>query len=172
MISDAADEKNSEQLEVENCVLPLDLWYDTDQHLWLRSEDNDCITIGLTDMAQTLAGKLLYVTPRKSGSIKAANKSLAVYEAAKWLGVIRVPFPSTIISHNQAVQDEAFLVNQFPYSKGWILKIKPDEKVDFSEYYISAEEAAVTYRKQMNEETIPDCVHCLGFSEDSGEVND
>jgi glycine cleavage system H protein len=148
-------------LSVENCILPRGLYYDVHQHLWLRPESDDTFTIGLTDMAQTLAGKILYLTPKEIGLPRKANKPLLVYEAAKWLGVVRVPFPCTIVAHNPAVLHKAQLVNQAPYGEGWLLRIRPTEEVDILDYFVPAETAAEIYTEYLTEGIIKDCVHCL-----------
>ena len=50
--------------EYRGCELPEDLWYDLD-YLWVRPNDDGTFTIGLTDPAQTMAGRVVAATFRK-----------------------------------------------------------------------------------------------------------
>ncbi len=148
---------------VQNCIIPHDLWYDTEQHLWLRDEGDGTWTIGLSDMAQTLGGKVLHYKPWKKGVRRKAKKPVVMLEAAKWLGVIRVPFPSEIAGINEELLKDTYMINQFPYTKGWLIRIKPDEGVDVPSFYVSGEEAGKLYAAHFEEWQLSECVHCLGF---------
>ncbi len=150
-------------LEARNCIIPKDRFYDPVKHQWIKAEEDGTLVMGLTDVAQTLAGKLLHVTPKPAGTHRDANKSLVVYEAAKWIGVINVPFDSTVVAHNPKVVADAFIVNQFPYADGWIIRLRPDEAVDLSQHFVSPEDAQAIYAAQLDEGIIDDCVHCIGF---------
>ncbi len=160
MPSDTDDRKS---YHARNCIIPRDRFYNPVKHQWIRAEDDGTLVLGLTDVAQTLAGKLLHVTPKPVGAHRDANKSLVVYEAAKWIGVINVPFACTVVEHNPKVVTDAFTVNQFPYADGWIIRIRPDEAVDLSLHFASPEDAQAIYATQLDEGAIDDCVHCVGF---------
>jgi glycine cleavage system H protein len=41
--------------QVNNCNLPEDLYYWPEKHIWVRPEDDGTITVGITDVAQSLA---------------------------------------------------------------------------------------------------------------------
>jgi len=99
------------RVTVSDCIIPTDRFYETRLHLWLRPENDGSVTVGLTDMAQTLAGKILHCTSKPLGLSRPANKPVAILEAAKWLGVIRVPFASTIVGSNELVPASASLIN-------------------------------------------------------------
>ena len=43
------------------CDIPEDLFYHPDYDCWVRFEADQTVTLGMTDIAQTLAGKLLHV---------------------------------------------------------------------------------------------------------------
>lgn len=45
-------------IEYNGCELPEDLWYDLD-YLWARPNDDGTFTVGLTDPAQTMAGRVV-----------------------------------------------------------------------------------------------------------------
>ncbi len=146
---------------IRDCVLPLDLFYDTRNHLWIREEEKNILQVGLTDMAQTLAGKILYITPREK-TFRKANKPLTVLEAAKWMGVIRLPFDTTINAYNTEVLDSPFTVNQFPYTRGWIVKLKVESDA-WRQHFLPGDKAVELYHEKFDEWKLVDCVHCVGF---------
>ena len=53
--------------EYQGCELPEDLWYDLD-YLWARPNDDGTFVVGMTDPAQTMAGRVVAATFRKVGS--------------------------------------------------------------------------------------------------------
>ncbi len=152
-----------EHFTLHNCILPKELLYETKNHLWLREEDNKTYTVGITDMAQTMAGKVLHFRPWKPGSLRPANKPLAMLEAAKWLGVIRLPFAVEIVDYNIELEKEAFLINQFPYHHGWIIRVRPQDEVEARNLLLNAEQAYLAYRQHFKDWNLTECVHCVGF---------
>ena len=52
---------------VRNCLLPSDLLYDVPTNIWVRELDDGMVEIGMTDIAQTLAGSIIHCRPKKVG---------------------------------------------------------------------------------------------------------
>jgi len=152
-----------EYYELHHCILPKNLLYETKNHLWLKKEDDGLYTVGITDMAQTMAGKVLHFRPWKPGSVRPANKPLAMLEAAKWLGVIRLPFAVQIADYNKELEKEAFLINQFPYQRGWIIRVRPEDEKEVQTRLLGAEAALKAYKEHFEDWNLTDCVHCVGF---------
>lgn len=66
---------------VRNCILPEDLSDDVEQDLWMRLDAPDRVTLGLTDVGQTRAGRILIVTMRRRpGDRVRRGQVLAVLE--------------------------------------------------------------------------------------------
>ena len=112
-------------VEYRGCELPEDLYYDLD-YVWARPEDDGSFTIGLTDPAQTMAGRVQYVRFRKPGSHREAGRPVGRLESGKWAGGIPAPFDGTILELNQAVADDPGLVNVAPYTDAWLVRMQPD----------------------------------------------
>ena len=108
------------------CELPEDLWYDLD-YLWARPNDDGTFTLGLTDPAQTMAGRVVAATFRKPGTHRGAGRNLATLESGKWVGGVPAPFDGTIASINPAVENDPGLVNVAPYGDAWLVRIRPDD---------------------------------------------
>ncbi len=112
--------------EYNGCELPEDLWYDLD-YLWARPNDDGTLTIGLTDPAQTMAGRVVAATFRKPGTHRASGRHLGTLESGKWVGGIPAPFAGTIERVNPAVVADPGLVNVAPYTDAWLMALRPDD---------------------------------------------
>jgi glycine cleavage system H protein len=147
---------------VRNCVLLRNLYYDIPNHIWLRQEPNDCLTLGFTDVAQTTAGKILIISYRPVGRHYRKGKALAVVESAKWLGPLRTPVAGTLVAVNQTLPKDVGWINRSPYRKGWVARVAPDDPTDIQQY-LTGEAALAAYEAFMETHHLDDCIHCEGY---------
>ena len=106
--------------------IPQQLQY-TRTHEWIRKED-DHVTIGITDHAQTMLGDLVYVElPEPEASLE-SGQECAVVESVKAASDVYCPIPGEVIEVNDAVIENPQLINQDPYGKGWLFRVKPFDK--------------------------------------------
>ena len=148
---------------VRNCVLPRDLYYKVEEHLWLRVNADGSVTLGLTDAAQTLAGAILYVNPRAVGKMYERNKTIATVESGKWIGVMRAPVAGTLLEANPLVLADAGLINRSPYKQGWIVRLAPTQLEEDLQFLVTGEAALVAYEDFMEQRNLSECIHCEGF---------
>jgi glycine cleavage system H protein len=128
---------------IEGCNFPEEgFLYDVENQMWVRFDEDGSITSGLTDIGQHIAGSLLYVKPKKPGSSVKKSKRIAIIESGKYVGPINAPLSGEVIELNQAVVDDAGLVNRDPYGEGWIFRLKP-EKLEKERPSLLAGRAAV-----------------------------
>ena len=107
---------------------PKDLKY-SEEHEWIRVEDNIGV-VGITDYAQGELGDVVYVELPEIGKKVNQGEVLGTIEAVKAVSELYSPASGEVIEINHNLEDEPALVNQFPYSDGWLVKIKlsnPDE---------------------------------------------
>jgi len=112
--------------QYQGCELPEDLWYDLD-YLWARPNADGTFTLGLTDPAQTMAGRVVAATLRKPGTHRAAGRHVGTLESGKWVGGIPAPFDGTIDAVNPTVTARPGLVNVAPYTDAWLMTFRPDD---------------------------------------------
>ena len=148
---------------VHNCILPLDLYYKVEEHIWVRVEENGEVTLGYTDVAQTTAGGILHVTFRSVGKFYPRGKVVAVVESSKWLGALRTPVAGTLVATNPEVAQDAGLVNRSPYRRGWLVRLRPENLERDLADLVTGEEAIRAYERLMVEKNLDDCVHCEGY---------
>lgn len=102
----------------------------TQEHEWLRVEDDGSVTVGITDYAQDHLGDLVYVQLPEAGREFAKGEEAAVIESVKTAGEILMPVAGTVIESNAALADEPGKVNEDPMGAGWFFKFKPSEDID------------------------------------------
>ena len=103
--------------------LPGDLLY-TNDHEWLRREDDGTVTIGITEHAQDLLGDLVFVETPEVGSSYAVGDDCAVVESVKAASDVYSPLSGDIVEANQGLADTPESINSDPYGEGWIFKMK------------------------------------------------
>jgi len=149
--------------EVKNCLLPDDLYYSVENSLWVRDLEDGTAEIGMTDIAQTLAGAVLHCTAKKVGKTVKKGKSLATVESGKWVGPVRSPFTGEIVAVNEKVAADPPLLNRSPYKNGWIVRIRPENmSADLSEL-VQGEAALKGFEQYLTEKDLGECIHCEGF---------
>uniref|UniRef100_A0A7C5RU85 Glycine cleavage system protein H n=1 Tax=Thermomicrobium roseum TaxID=500 RepID=A0A7C5RU85_THERO len=148
---------------VHRCILPLDLHYRIEQHQWVRVEADGTVTLGYTDVAQTVAGRILHVTFRPTGRHDAHDATVAVVESAKWLGAYRTPVSGLLLETNAALLEDPELVNRSPYRRGWLVRLQPDDLEHDLADLLTGHEAIAASDVFMSRRGLDDCVHCEGY---------
>ncbi|MGA2529697.1 MAG: glycine cleavage system protein GcvH [Acidimicrobiales bacterium] len=111
---------------VNNCNIPDDLYYVVGKHVWAR-RDGDLVTVGMTDVAQSLAKTILAVTPKATGKAVQKGRNIATVESGKWVGPVTAPISGEIVEVNEALAASPSLVNSDPYGAGWVARLRPSE---------------------------------------------
>jgi len=111
--------------------LPGDLLY-TNDHEWLRREDDGSITIGVTDHAQAALGDLVYVELPEVGQDVESGGDMAVVESVKAASDVYSPIDGTVVAINEDLADDPEKANADPYGDGWIVRVQPSGDVDES----------------------------------------
>lgn len=115
-------EKAGEVMKVGAWNFPEELLYD-DHHQWLKREGNK-ITIGLSDYGQYTRGDILYLSLPTLGTQLKAGEAVGSLETGKWVGRFYAPQTGEICAVNAEVQENSRLINEDPYGRGWLFKIK------------------------------------------------
>lgn len=109
--------------------LPGDLLY-TEEHEWLRREDDGSVTIGITDHAQSALGDLVYVELPEVGQDVDLAGEMAVVESVKAASDVYAPISGNILAVNEALGDDPEKINTDPYEDGWIVRLQPADSID------------------------------------------
>ncbi|MEO2016413.1 MAG: glycine cleavage system protein GcvH [Fuerstiella sp.] len=103
--------------------VPNELKY-TLSHEWVRLDDGDIVTVGITDYAQNEMTELVYVELPDLGRQFSAKDEIAVVESVKSASDIYAPVSGEVVEVNDALADDAATVNNSPFDKGWLFKLK------------------------------------------------
>ena len=113
----------------------------TEEHEWLRIEDDGLVTVGITDFAQGHLGDLVYVQLPEIGKEIGKGEEAAVIESVKAASEIMMPAAGVVVDVNTMLADEPGKVNEDPTGAGWFFKMKVNEP---SELGSLMDEAAYT----------------------------
>ncbi|MFZ5519338.1 MAG: glycine cleavage system protein GcvH [Candidatus Zhuqueibacterota bacterium] len=102
--------------------IPKDLLY-TEEHEWVLVEGG-VATIGITDYAQGELGDIVFVELPNAGDPAKQMEPFGTIEAVKAVSDLFSPVSGEITEVNELLQDRPELINQDPYDKGWMIKVK------------------------------------------------
>ena len=92
--------------------------------------EGDLVVTGISDHAQDALGDLVYVEAPEVGTQLTAGQQAGVVESVKTASDIHAPVSGEVVEVNSALEDDPDFVNDDPYGKGWIYKIKADNIAD------------------------------------------
>ncbi|MDR0694150.1 MAG: glycine cleavage system protein GcvH [Prevotellaceae bacterium] len=102
--------------------IPTNLKYTRD-HEWVQVE-GEVATAGITDYAQSQLGDIVFVDVPSAGETLLQGEVFGAIEAVKTVADAFMPLSGEVIEVNGALESEPQLVNQDPYGKGWLIRIK------------------------------------------------
>lgn len=106
----------------------------TQEHEWLRVEDDGLVTVGITDYAQDHLGDIVYVQLPEAGKEVAKGEEAAVIESVKTAGEILMPAAGLVTEINTTLADEPGKVNEDPLGAGWFFKFKANQASDLNSF--------------------------------------
>ncbi len=115
---------------------PANLKY-TDDHEWIRIEENHIAYVGITDFAQSELDELVYIEVETVGEELEKGDVFGTVEAVKTTSDLFMPVSGKILEFNPKLDesegDDPTLVNQDPYGDGWIIKIELSDPGELDE---------------------------------------
>lgn len=99
----------------------------TKEHEWV-SAGEDVVTVGITDYAQEQLGDVVYIDLPSVGSTVTQFEAFGSIESVKAASDLYAPVSGTVVEVNEGLRDQPELVNQSPYDKAWLLKVKLEDK--------------------------------------------
>ncbi|HMI31278.1 MAG TPA: glycine cleavage system protein GcvH [Candidatus Limnocylindrales bacterium] len=102
--------------------VPKDLRY-TKEHEWVRLKGDEA-EVGITDFAQGELGDVVFVELPSVGTRLAQMKSFGTIDAVKTVSDLFAPVTGEVTAVNTDLKDNPALINQSPYEKGWMIRIR------------------------------------------------
>ena len=104
--------------------IPEDLRY-TENHEWVRLENNGAVTVGISEYAQDALGDIVYVDLPDVGRSIEVGESIAEVESTKSVNDVYAPLSGVVATVNEPLMDAPELVNTDPFGDGWFVTITP-----------------------------------------------
>ena len=104
----------------------------TEEHEWIRVE-GDIAYVGISDYAQEQLGDIVFVDTTTEGETLEKGEVFGTIEVVKTISDLFLPVAGEVLEQNEALADNPELVNQDPYGKGWLVKIKPNDANDIND---------------------------------------
>ena len=92
-------------------------------HEWVKTE-GETATVGITEYAQSQLGDVIYLELPAVGQQLDAGGRLGVIESVKAASDLYSPVGGEVTEANAELKDHPEYVNQDPYGKGWIIKLR------------------------------------------------
>jgi len=92
-------------------------------HEWVK-QDGATATVGISEYAQSQLGDVIYLELPAVGQQLDAGARLGVIESVKAASDLYSPVGGEVTEANAELKDHPEYVNQDPYGKGWIIKLR------------------------------------------------
>ena len=114
---------------------PSDYLYSKD-HGWILVEDG-VGTVGSTDYAQREIGAIVHIElPYAEDSVE-AGEPFGALESDQVVAEIFSPVTGEITEVNPRLAEQPELVNQSPYTEGWLIKVRIDRPEELKDLFSS-----------------------------------
>src|SRR5512138_3745585 len=103
--------------------VPADLLY-TEEHEYLKPSGDGTYYVGITDYAQGELGDIVFVELPNVGDKFGRMETFGTVEAVKAVSDLFCPVGGEIVEVNAALADDPAVVNDDPYGKGWMIRLR------------------------------------------------
>ena len=97
----------------------------TDDHEWADADD-DIVTVGISHHAQDALGDIVFVEFPTVGEEVDQGDAFGVIESVKTVSDLYAPVGGEVVELNEELETAPELVNESPYDRGWLVRIKVD----------------------------------------------
>ena len=108
---------------------PAELSY-TEDHEWIRIDDDGTAVIGITEFAQNELGDIIYIDINTVGQSLSKGDVFGAVEAVKTVSDLFLPIEGEVLELNPAIEKSPELLNSDPYGEGWIIRLKPTDATE------------------------------------------
>ena len=119
-------------------INPTDRKY-TREHEWVIDKGNGAATIGITDHAQELLTDIVFVELPEIGRQVKQMETVAVVESVKSVSDVYSPVSGEVTETNLKLEQNPELINEDPYGRGWIAKLRMDDPAELGKLMEAAE---------------------------------
>ena len=101
----------------------------TKEHEWIIIKEGLAV-MGISDFAQRQIGDIVSIELPRVGSKFRYMETMAIIDSVKASSDIYCPVSGEVVQLNEELLERPELVNESPYERGWIVKMKPSNMDD------------------------------------------
>jgi len=144
-------------MEIDGCPLPEDRLYDLENEVWWAADpDGRTARVGLLGTLGAFAGPFRSLSFRPVEGTVARGRSVATVESVRFTGAVRAPVDVMILERNDALVARPRLLNDAPYTEGWVVRVRPVRPQEPEERLETAAAIAARFEAQIRARRI----HC------------
>ncbi|MBI5474106.1 MAG: glycine cleavage system protein H [Ignavibacteriae bacterium] len=117
-------------------------------HLWMRREKNNTITVGIDNFIAGLVGVVERIQVPEEGAIVGGKPSITIHDKKKTLR-LTVPIEGQVLSVNHESLQLPALVKNDPYTTGWLFNVVPSGDARSLRSFMQGD-AALNWLKEQN----------------------
>lgn len=106
----------------------------TEEHEWLRTEDDGTIVVGITKHAAEQLGDIVFIELPEEGDEMTKDDEVVVIESVKAASDILAPLDGEVLEVNSSIVDEPGKINEDAEGDGWFFRLKPADLSPMEEY--------------------------------------
>lgn len=100
-----------------------------EDHEWAQIK-GDVVRIGINDYAQDQLGEIVFVELPEIGNEFEKGDEFGTVESTKAVSDLYLPVSGKIVAVNENLADSPELVNNEPYTGGWIIEVAPRDTAE------------------------------------------
>jgi len=111
--------------EINELNFPDDIRY-AESHEWAKPQ-GDTVKVGISDYAQDQLGDIVFVEMPETGETFEKGAEFGTVESVKAVSELYMPVGGEVVAVNTSLEDSPEMVNNTPYTDGWMIEVKPDD---------------------------------------------
>ena len=104
-------------------MYPADLKY-TKDHEWLKPAGDGTALVGITSYAAEALGDVVFVDLPETGASLAHGDEFGTVESVKTVSELYMPADGEVLGVNPDLEAHPEAVNEDPFGKGWMIRVK------------------------------------------------
>ena len=111
--------------------IPADRRY-SKEHEWALLEDDGTVRVGISEFAAHELGDVIFVEVPAVGASVTQGEHMGEIESVKAVSDLFSPITGEIVEINADIKSKPELVNEDPFTGGWLVRVKPDNADDLN----------------------------------------
>jgi glycine cleavage system H protein len=116
-------------------------------HFWVRMDDETQATIGLTDYLQEKLGEIYSLRLPEEGEEFIKDEPFTMIEAQNGRRELKAPISGEVVEVNYEAAEVPEIVNEDPLTEGWLVKVEMASSLEFDDLFTEEE-----YEDHLSEE--------------------